>query len=99
MAKRKKPVDKHHSGDGWVVAERLKWLLQDKWKGSRSAMAKEIKMSLSAIIHVITGQQQPGRQLLPSIVQNSDVNARWLLIGEGSPYTGTAIPVAHQVLP
>jgi len=85
--------------DGWETAERVKRLLQNRWNGSRSALAKALHMSVTSVIKVVTGQQQPGRQLLTAIVKNSDVNATWLLTGRGSPYTSVGIPVVNQVVP
>jgi hypothetical protein len=62
-------------------------------------MAKQIEMSATGIIKVVTGQQQPGRQLLTAIVKHSPVNAAWLLTGQGFPYTTAALPMVQQALP
>ena len=96
---KKKEESPSRSGEGWDAAERVKWLLHDRWQGNRSAMAKAIQMSVTGLIKVVTGQQPPGRQLLAAIVRNAEVNAAWLLTGNGPPYTAAALPVADRVLP
>lgn len=84
----------------WATpGERVKWLLADRWAGSRSAMARAIKMSLAGVVKVVTAQQEPGRQILTAIVESTDVNAHWLLTGQGEPYTASAIPIVDQAIP
>ena len=78
---------------------RVKWLLASRYGGNRSAMAKATGVSLTGIIKVITGQQNPGRRLMEKIVQTTDVSPAWLFAGEGQPLKGTALPVAIGCLP
>lgn len=78
---------------------RVKWLLASRYDGNRSAMAKATGVSLTGIIKVITGQQNPGRRLMEKIVQTTDVSPAWLFAGEGQPLKGTALPVAIGCLP
>lgn len=78
---------------------RVKWILASRYGGNRSAMAKDTGVSLTGIIKVITGQQNPGRRLMEKIVQSTDISPAWLLAGEGQPLTGSALPVAIGCLP
>lgn len=81
----------------WATASgRMIWLLDHRYGGSRSAMAKATGVSLTGLIKVVTGQQTPGRRLLEKIVQNTDVSPAWLFAGEGQPFKGSAIPVAAE---
>jgi hypothetical protein len=90
--KQKPAIDK----DWTTAAKRVKWLLHDRWKGSRSAMAEQIKMSVTGLINVVTEVQQPGREVLTRIVENGGVDATWLLTGRGHPYTTVDLAV-HQM--
>lgn len=84
----------------WATpAGRVKWLLVHRWAHNRSAMARDIEATHTAIVKVVTGQQEPGRRLLALIATHTDVSADWLLTGRGQPFTPPAIPVAHQPLP
>ncbi len=78
---------------------RVKWILASRYGGNRSAMAKATGVSLTGIIKVITGQQNPGRRLMEKIVQSTDISPAWLLAGEGQPLTWSALPVAIGCLP
>lgn len=78
--------------------DRVRWLLDNRYGGSRAAMAAATKVSLTAIVKVVSGQQAPGRRLLETLAANSEVNPAWLLVGEGAPFRGTAVPVASQCL-
>lgn len=75
--------------------DRVKWLLEHRHGGSRSGMAKATGVSLTGLIKVVTGQQNPGRRLLETIVQNSDISPAWLFAGEGQPFKGAAMPVTE----
>ncbi|MFO0881785.1 MAG: hypothetical protein U0840_31185 [Gemmataceae bacterium] len=78
---------------------RIQWLLRERWGDSRAAMARDIGVSVTGLVNVVTGPQQPGRRLLTAILENSDVNPSWLLTGQGRPFLSSALPVAQQVLP
>lgn len=84
--------------DQVTPAGRVKWLLATRWEGNRSAMARDVGATHTAIAKVVTDQQEPGRRLLTKIAATTDISADWLLTGRGSPYTPGAIPVAHRVL-
>ena len=78
---------------------RVRWLLDDRFEGNRSAMARTTKVSLTGLIKVVTDQQSPGRRLLEKIAANTDVSPAWLFVGEGLPYKGSAVPIADACLP
>lgn len=78
-------------------AERVGWLLQHHWAGDRSRMAKDNGLTYTAIVKVVTGQQEPGRRLLAKLVEHSDVNAAWLLAGRGYAFGDASIPVTRTV--
>ena len=89
-----------NSDPDWTTAtSRVKWLLEHRYGGSRSAMAKATGVSLTGLIKVVTGQQTPGRRLMEKIVGSTDVSPAWLFAGEGQPLKGSAIPVAAGCLP
>jgi hypothetical protein len=73
----------------------VKWLLKHRHSSSRSGMAKATGVSLTGLIKVVTGQQTPGRRLLETIVQNSDISPAWLFAGEGQPFKGAAMAVTN----
>lgn len=78
----------------WATpTDRVKWLLEHRHGSSRSGMAKATGVSLTGLIKVVTGQQTPGRRLLETIVQNSDISPAWLFAGEGQPFKAAAMPV------
>jgi hypothetical protein len=80
----------------WATpTDRVKWLLEHRHGGSRSGMAKATGVSLTGLIKVVTGQQTPGRRLLETIVQNSDISPAWLFAGEGQPFKGSTMPVTE----
>jgi hypothetical protein len=83
----------------WATpADRVKWLLEHRHGGSRSGMAKATGVSLTGLIKVVTGQQNPGRRLLETIVQSSDISPAWLFAGEGQPFKGSAMPVTEACM-
>lgn len=80
----------------WATpTDRVKWLLEHRHGGSRSGMAKATGVSLTGLIKVVTGQQNPGRRLLETIVQSSDISPAWLFAGEGQPFKAVAMPVTE----
>ena len=88
------------SDTDWTTAtSRVKWLLEHRYSGSRSAMAKATGVSLTGLIKVVTDQQTPGRRLMEKVIENTDVSPAWLSAGEGQPLKGSAIPVAAGCLP
>ena len=80
-------------GDEQASAQdRIEWLLEHRYEGSRTAMAKATGVSMSGLIKVVTRQQTPGRRLMETIIRNTDVSPAWLLAGEGQPFKATAMP-------
>ena len=69
----------------WATAsERIKWLVETKFKGNRSALAKAIGFSHTIVGRVAAGAT-PGRRLLEAVVRHLYVNPVWLERGEGQP--------------
>jgi hypothetical protein len=87
--------------------KRVGWLLEHKFAGNRSAMARRLGFSHSTLSRVVAGDKPPGRRLMTEIVGRLGVNSRWLLTGEGEPFAAAraeagpaaATPVARWPLP
>jgi transcriptional regulator with XRE-family HTH domain len=87
--------------------ERVNWLIDKKFMGNRSTMARRLGFSPSTLSRVVTGEKPPGRRLLSAIVERLGVDSKWLLTGEGEPFVRasaragleTAAPVANDLLP
>ena len=86
---------KRSKSEWGTPTDRVKWLLEHRHGGSRSGMSKATGVSLTGLIKVVTGQQNPGRRLLETIVQNSDISPAWLFAGEGQPFKAVAMPVTE----
>src|SRR5947209_10271760 len=71
--------------DWSTPSARVKWLLDSRFRGNRSAFAEAVGVSHTLIGKVAAGQA-PGRKLLTAIAQSLSVNPAWLLTGEGQPY-------------
>lgn len=70
------------------------------WDGSMSRMAADLDMTLSALSNIISGRRTAGRETLAAIVNFGDVDARWLLTGEGSIFEADKmLPVSAILLP
>jgi transcriptional regulator with XRE-family HTH domain len=92
------------TGPKWdltTAGGRVKWLLDTKYHGNRSAFAEAIGCSHTIISKVASGQS-PGRKLLTAIAERLNVNPGWLLMGEGKPFRksgpAAAIPVSRVLL-
>jgi len=68
-----------------TTRERLVWLLNNVWRGSRSAMASDLGFSHAAIVKIVQGEREPGRGMLASLAAHPKVNPKWLMHGEGEP--------------
>ena len=79
--------------------KRVKWLLEHHYGGSQAEMSRQTKVSMTGIAKVVSGQQDPGRRLLETIVGNTKVSPAWLYAGEGPVLRGSGIPVATTCLP
>ena len=89
----------------WGTApERIKWLVETRFNGNRSAMAKAIGFSHAIVGRVVAGAQ-PGRRLLEAVAKQLHVNAAWLERGEGQPFPhdqveeNRGIPMTNVLLP
>lgn len=73
--------------------------------GSQRAFAKRVGCSHSVIAKILRGEQEPGRRLLSRIAELPEINADWLLTGEGNPLVKVAgsnefrVPLASSLLP
>ncbi len=79
--------------------KRVKRLLNEHYGGSQAEMSRQTKVSITGIAKVVSGQQDPGRRLLETIVENTQVSPAWLYAGEGPVLRGAGIPVATTCLP
>lgn len=82
-------------------AARVKWLVQKRFDGNRSAFAQATAVSHTAINKVVKGQE-PGRKLLQAIASHLGVNEAWLLTGRGQPFAkskpNTRVPITQTLL-
>ena len=87
MAKKKKSgsevgtIPREHS----AVRERVVWLLNNVWRGNRSAMAADLGFSHAAIVKLVQGEREPGRGMLAALASHPKVNPTWLMEGTGEP--------------
>lgn len=71
--------------------ERIEWILERYEDGSRRAMGRKIGLSGQAISAWTRGEARPSGEGLASIIETyPDVDARWLLSGQGSPHASEA---------
>ncbi len=88
------------------VCARVKWVIDARFRGSQTALAKKLECSQSLLSRFVRGVQSPGRKLLDAILQQDPmINRRWLVEGVGAPLKkaedsieGVLIPVASQLL-
>lgn len=91
--------------DWATTAARVRWLIDNRFGGNRSAFAAKIGFSHTAINKLVTGERQPGVKLLTAIRQHLLVSPAWLLDGQGQPFrdtsdlAGHSIPVTDALLP
>lgn len=88
-----------------TVNGRVTWLLDTRFDGNRSAMAKAIGFSHTVIANVVKGKA-PGHRLLDSIATRLGVDHEWLQSGDGQPFVpgvevdaGRGLPVTNVLLP
>ena len=84
---------------------RVRWLVETRFRGNRSAFAAAIGLTHSAVARVFK-DRAPGRKMLEAIVANLQVSSEWLISGLGQPFrqpTAVAppvwIPVSTELLP
>lgn len=89
----------------WATqADRIKWLVETRFKNNRSAMAKAIGFSHVIVGRVVAGEANPGPQFREAVVRTLNVNPAWLERGEGRPFpdesgTDGFVPLAGDPLP
>lgn len=76
------------------LADRVRWLLDDYWKGNRKKCADDVGVSPTYISRIATETNNPGTDLLEKLAEKPFINTRWLLTGAGTPYLS-----AEQQLP
>jgi hypothetical protein len=86
-----------------TASERIKWLVERKFDGNRSALAKAIGFSHAIVGRVVAGTK-PGRRFLEAVVRHLHVNPSWMEHGEGQPFSEVGgddrgIPVTNVLLP
>jgi hypothetical protein len=87
-----------------TAAARIKWLVEARFGGNRSALAKAVGFSHTIVGRVVAGAK-PGRHLLDAVVTRLGVDRDWLDSGEGQPFPperadgDRGIPVAKSPLP
>jgi len=87
-----------------TVSNRIGWLLETRFHGNRSAMAKRIGFSHTIIARVVGGAN-PGPRLRDAIATHLHVDPDWLRTGKGQPFAvsatdpSSAMPVSGVLLP
>ncbi len=93
------------NGQAWAtLAGRVRWLVEAKFAGSRSALGRAIGFSHTAIANVVAGKP-PGPRLRDAIVSRLGVDPGWLQAGAGQPFptdtfdAARGLPVTTVPLP
>jgi hypothetical protein len=87
------------------IRERVRWLLLNYWNTNRSAMARDLGCSHTAIYKIVHLGWEPGPRILAALKAHPRLNPTWILTGEGEPLvpeksTGhKVLPIAEQLLP
>jgi hypothetical protein len=85
-----------HSRPDWGTAgARVRWLVDHRFRGNRSAFASAVGVSHTAVNNVVTAIREPGRKLLTAISLALHVEPSWLEDGEGQPFAEAAHLAAH----
>ncbi len=67
--------------------ERLKFLINRK-KISNAEFANRLEIQKSTVSHLLSGRNKPGFDFLNKLIKVfPDINLRWLITGEGEPFT------------
>lgn len=90
-------------GESSTTRDRVMWLLKFLWDGNRSAMAREVGFSHTAIFKFVNGKRAPSRGLLAAIAEHPKVNGAWVRHGTGEPLLtdlpqSVAIPISENLL-
>jgi len=82
--------------------DRVSLLLDRIWDGNRSAMARDVGCSHTALANIASGRRKPGRELLRRIAAHDRVSPEWLFSGIGEPLREAAksvVAAGSQALP
>jgi transcriptional regulator with XRE-family HTH domain len=69
-----------------TLADRVRWLIEDYWKGNRKNCADDVGVNPTYISRIATETNNPGADLLEKLADKPFINTRWLLSGNGTPY-------------
>jgi transcriptional regulator with XRE-family HTH domain len=82
--------------------ERVRYLLDYRWRGSQREMARAIGVSQGLISKFLNGVQGPGRRLFAALASHPGISPDWLRTGAGQPLPlpeQGSLPIASGVLP
>ncbi len=65
-------------------ADRIRYLLENRWAGNQNEMARDIGCSQSSLSRVVGGKLRPGKRLL-KLLMDFGVSQEWLYRGKGEP--------------
>ena len=85
-----------------ALVDRVKYLLESRWKGNQRQMAADIGLSQALISKVVNGSQGVGRRMIDRLIGVGKVDQKWLFSGYGAPFPpliGTGLPIAQVILP
>ncbi len=68
-----------------TIGQRVQFYRGKLWLNHQEKMAADLQVSQPAISLVVNGQRRPSYRFLASLGKHPQVNATWLLTGEGSP--------------
>jgi hypothetical protein len=77
---------------------RVEWLLRHAWDNNIRLMAKELKVSHTALSRVLGGQMPSGK-MLEALASRADINAQWLLAGPGDQMAKPGLAVGSALWP
>ena len=66
-----------------MLQERVKFLLDYRWRGNQREMARDLSVSQGLISKIVNGVQGPGKRFLHALARQTGVNAEWVLGGVG----------------
>ena len=79
-----------------TINDRMELLVNERFNGNKAAFSKAIAVEPTTMSSYLGKQRRskPSVDMVTKIVVSLNVDARWLLTGEGSPYEGAAVPSA-----
>ena len=76
----------NHTPDWATASGRVEWLVDTRFQGNRSAMARAVGFSHAIISEVVRGGRTPGPRLRGAIADRLGVDPVWLNTGAGQPF-------------